>query len=69
MALLYKQAGKINCHNCSMSKEVEVDKEMLLQEKDSKIESIKRRQVQTDEKKNELYKEKKKVRRENVEMK
>ena len=52
-----------------MSKEVEVDKEMLLQEKDSKIESINRRQVKTDEKKNELYKEKKKVRIENVELK
>ena len=68
MAFMYKQA-EINCHNCSMSKEVEVDKERLLQDKDSRIESMKIRQVKTDEKKNKLYKEKKKVLIENVELK
>ena len=52
-----------------MSKEVELDKERLLTEKDIKIESMKRRQLKTDQKKNELYKEKRKVIVENVEIK
>ena len=43
-----------------MSKEVEEDKERLLKEKDSKIELLKITQVKTEEKKNELYKEKNK---------
>ena len=68
MAFLF-QHNERNCHNCEMSKEVELDKERLLQEKDNKIESMKRRQVKTDQKKNELFKEKKKVIMENVEIK
>ena len=68
MAFLYKH-NEENCHNCDMSKEVELDKERLLKEKDNKIESLKRRQVKTDQKKNELYQEKKKVIMENTAIK
>ena len=41
----------------------------MLKEKDSKIELLKRTQVKTDQKKNELYKEKNKVIKENFEEK
>ena len=68
MAFLFKNSEE-NCHNCEMSKEVELDKERLLKEKDNKIELMKRRQVKTDQKKNEMYQEKKKVIMENVEIK
>ena len=54
MAFLF-QHNERNCHNCEMSKEVELDKERLLQEKDNKIESMKRRQVKTDQKKKRSY--------------
>ena len=50
MAFLCKH-NEENCHNCDMSKEVELDKERLLKEKDNKIESLKRRQEKTDQKK------------------
>ena len=68
MAFMYKHAEQ-NCHNCAMSKEVESDKERMLKEKDSKIDSMKRRQVKTDQEKNELYREKKKVITENAALK
>ena len=68
MAFLHKHAEQ-NCHNCAMSKEVEFDKERMLKEKDSKIEAMQRRQLKADQKKNELYKEKKKVIIENTELK
>ena len=68
MAFLFTTSDQ-NCHNCAMSKEVENHKEKKLKEKDSKIESMARRQKKTDEKKNELYKEKKKIVEENVALK
>ena len=68
MAYLFT-ASEQNCHNCAMAKEVETHKENKLKEKDSKIESMTRRQKKTDEKKNELYKEKKKVLEENAALK
>jgi uncharacterized C2H2 Zn-finger protein len=68
MAFLFT-ASEQNCHNCAMAKEVETHKENKLKEKDSKIESMTRRQKKTDEKKNELFKEKKKALEENAALK
>ena len=51
MAYLFT-ASENNCHNCAMAKEVEPHKKNKLKEKDSKIESMTRRQKKTDEKKN-----------------
>ena len=49
------------CHECKLGKEVNSHQEKTIREKESKIQSMARRIKKTDEKKNELHKEKNKM--------
>ena len=57
------------CHECKLGKEVNTHQEKTIRVKESKIQSMARRLKKTDEKKNELYKEKNKIGVENKHLK
>ena len=57
------------CHECKLGKEVNTHQEMTIRQKESKIKSMAIRLKKTDEKKNELHKEKNKMGVENKQLK
>ena len=67
MARQYGYTGP--CHECNSSKEVNTYQVSVIRKLESKLESMQRRQTKTDEKKNELFKEKTKTLTENAKLK